>query len=55
MTNDQLMINIISALEKQLDNFTFDEIDKMFQINQHDTKVTLYKLIAEILFVLKQG
>ncbi len=55
MMNDQLMINIISALKKQLDNFTFEDIDKMFKINQDDTKITMYKLIAEILFVLKQA
>lgn len=49
MKNDLLKTTIISALRKQLDNFTQEEIDKMFQNNKNDFKITVYKLITEVI------
>jgi predicted nucleotidyltransferase len=50
--NDLLRTNIILALETQLDNFTQDEVDKMFIYNANDPKITLYKQISELLRIL---
>ena len=49
VNNDHLKSIIITALTRQLDTFSKDDIDKMFQNNKNDFKIIGYKLITEVI------
>jgi predicted nucleotidyltransferase len=46
---NDLKSTVISALTKQLDKFSEEEIDKMYRVNKNDYQIVVYKLITVIL------
>ncbi len=52
--NDFMKAKILASLQKQLDKFTQEEIDKMFQNNKDDFKIVVYKLITEVIEAIQK-